>query len=100
MLVNTTTNAVQAMPDGGKLTISAMEKDKFLEVEIADTGCGISQEVVGKIFDPLFTTRAKGIGLGLAVCKAIIDRHDGHIDVESKVGKGTTFTIRLPLKAE
>jgi len=100
VLVNVILNAVQAMPTGGKLTISAQEKDKFLEVEIADTGCGIPQEVMDKIFDPLFTTRAKGIGLGLAVCKTIIDRHQGHIGAESKVGKGATFTIKLPLEAE
>jgi len=100
VLVNMILNAVQAMPAGGKLTISAGEKDKFLEVDIADTGCGIPQEVTDKIFDPLFTTRAKGIGLGLAVCKAIIDRHQGHIEVENKVGKRTTFTIKLPLEAE
>ena len=100
VLVNMILNAVQAMPTGGKLTINAREKDKFLEVEIADTGCGIPQEVMDKIFDPLFTTRAKGTGLGLAVCKAIIDRHQGHIEVESEVGKKTTFTIKLPLEAE
>jgi len=100
VLVNMIMNAVQAMPEGGKLTIGAKRKDKFLEVEISDSGCGIPKEATGKIFDPLFTTRAKGIGLGLAVCKAIIDRHQGHIEVESEVGKGTTFTIRLPLKAE
>jgi signal transduction histidine kinase len=100
VLVNIITNAVQAMPEGGKLTIGAREKDKFLEVEVTDTGCGIPQEAMDKIFDPLFTTRAKGIGLGLAVCKSIIDRHEGNIAVKSKVGEGTTFTIKLPLKAE
>ncbi len=100
VLVNMIMNAMQAMPEGGRLTISAREGDKFLEVEISDTGCGIPKEAIGKIFDPLFTTRAKGIGLGLAVCKAIIDRHQGNIEVESEVGKGTTFTIRLPLKME
>ena len=100
VLVNMIMNAVQAMPEGGRLTISARERDKFLEVEISDTGCGIPKEAIGKIFDPLFTTRAKGIGLGLAVCKAIIDRHQGHIEVESEVGKGASFTIRLPLKAK
>ena len=100
VLVNMITNAVEAMPEGGKLTIAARGKGKFLEVEIADTGCGIPQEAVDKIFDPLFTTRAKGIGLGLAVCKAIIDRHKGNIQVESQVRKGTTFTIKLPLKVE
>ena len=100
VLVNIITNATQSMSEGGKLTIAVREKGKFLEVEIADTGCGIPEEAVGKIFDPLFTTRAKGIGLGLAVCKTIIDRHEGFIEVESQVRKGTTFNIRLPLKAE
>ena len=88
------------MTEGGKLTIAARENRKFLEVKIADTGCGIPQEAMGKIFEPLFTTKAKGIGLGLAACKTIIDRHEGNIEVESEVGKGTTFTIKLPLKSE
>jgi len=100
VLANIITNAVQAMPEGGKLTIVAREKDKFVEVEVADTGCGIPQESVNKIFDPLFTTRAKGIGLGLAVCKSIIDRHEGNITVKSKVGKGTTISIKLSLESE
>ncbi len=100
VLVNIIINATQAMPEGGQLTIGAKGRDRFLEVEISDTGCGMPTEVMDKIFDPLFTTRAKGIGLGLAVCKAIIDRHEGNIAVKSKAGKGTTFTISLPLKAE
>jgi PAS domain S-box-containing protein len=100
VLVNMIANAVQAMADGGKLTIAAREKESFIEVEIADTGCGIAEEAAGKIFDPLFTTKAKGIGLGLAVCKTIIDRHEGTIEVKSQAGKGTTFTISLPLKRE
>ncbi|MCD6300263.1 MAG: PAS domain S-box protein, partial [Dehalococcoidales bacterium] len=100
VLINIITNAVQAMPEGGKLTISAREKKEFLDVGIADTGCGIPQEVIGKIFNPLFTTRAKGIGLGLAVCKTIIESHEGSITVNSKEGKGTTFNIKLLLKRE
>ena len=99
VFVNIATNAIQAMPEGGKLTIDARKGDKFLEVAISDTGDGISEDAIGKIFDPLFTTRAKGIGFGLAVCKSIIERHKGAIEVESKVGEGATFTIKLPLKA-
>ncbi len=99
VLINIITNAIQAMPEGGKLTIGAREEEKSLEMEIADTGGGIPGEAMDKIFDPLFTTKAKGIGLGLAVCKSIIDRHEGHIEVRSKVGKGTTFRIKLPLRA-
>jgi len=98
VFLNMIINAVQAMPGGGKLTIGSRRKDKFIEVEIGDTGCGIPRETIGKIFDPLYTTKPKGIGLGLAVCKAIVDRHEGRIEVESEVGKGTTFTIKLPLK--
>jgi len=97
VLVNMIINAVQAMPEGGKLIIGARGKEGFLEVRIADTGCGIPKEAIDKIFDPLFTTKAKGIGLGLAVCKTIIDRHEGKIEVKSQVGKGTTFIIKLPL---
>jgi len=97
VLVNMISNAVQAMPEGGKLIIGTREKEGFLEVRIADTGCGIPREAIDKIFDSLFTTKAKGIGLGLPVCKAIIDQHEGKIEVKSRVGKGTTFIIRLPL---
>lgn len=100
VFVNMITNAVQAMPEGGKLTIDAREKGKFMEVEVADTGSGIPEESINKVFDPLFTTKAKGIGLGLAVCKAIIDRHEGNIEVRSEVGRGTAFSVRLPLKRE
>ncbi|MFH1925681.1 MAG: ATP-binding protein [Chloroflexota bacterium] len=98
VLINVITNAVQAMPKGGKLTISTREKRGFLELDVTDTGSGITNETKGKIFDPLFTTKAKGIGLGLAVSKSIIDRHGGQIEAKSTAGKGTTFTIRLPLK--
>ena len=97
VLVNLITNAVQAMPEGGRLTVSARVRRKSLEVTVTDTGAGIPQEVVGKIFDPLFTTKAKGIGLGLAVTRSVIENHKGSIGVSSKMGRGTTFTIELPL---
>jgi len=99
VLLNIIMNAVQAMPEGGKLTVSTKEEGKFLEVEITDTGGGIPEETLDKIFEPLFTTRAKGIGLGLAVSKSIVDRHGGHIEVKSEVGEGTTFNVKLPLEA-
>ena len=98
VFVNIVTNAIQAMSEGGKLTVDGRKADKFLEVSISDTGNGISEDVIEKIFDPLFTTRAKGIGLGLAVCKSIIERHGGSIGVESKVGEGATFIVKLPLE--
>jgi len=97
VLVNVITNAVQAMPDGGELLVGAEQSDGFLEVAVGDTGSGIAKEIIDKVFDPLYTTRAKGIGLGLAVCKSIIDRHGGSIGAVSEAGKGTTFSIKLPL---
>lgn len=100
VMVNITTNAVQAMPDGGELTIGARKKEGSLEVKVADTGSGIPKENIGKIFDPLYTMKAKGIGLGLAVCKSIIDRHGGSIEVKSTVGEGTTFTLKLPMNTK
>jgi signal transduction histidine kinase len=98
VLINVITNAVQAMPEGGKLTISTRERKRFLELDVTDTGSGITNETKGKIFEPLFTTKAKGIGLGLAVSKSIIDRHGGQIEAKSTEGKGTTFTIKLLLE--
>jgi signal transduction histidine kinase len=67
-------------------------------VSFIDTGIGIAEEKLGKVFEPLFTTKAKGIGLGLALTKIIVEGNEGTIEVESKVGKGTTFTVRLPVR--
>jgi signal transduction histidine kinase len=96
VVVNIVLNALQAMPEGGRLEIRASNKGRFVEVEFTDTGSGIPDEIKNKIFDPLFTTKAKGVGLGLSVCKTIMERHQGEIRVESQVGQGTTFTISLP----
>jgi signal transduction histidine kinase len=88
------------MPEGGELTVCTRltEDSKFVEIEISDTGCGIPQEHLSKLFDPFFSTKStgKGTGLGLSVSLGIIQRHNGTIDVESSVGKGSTFIIRLP----
>ncbi len=96
VFLNIALNALQAMPEGGRLNIRASSKGEFVEMEFADTGGGIPKSIINKIFDPLFTTKAKGVGLGLSVCKSILDRHEGNIRVESEVGKGTTFTLSLP----
>jgi signal transduction histidine kinase len=96
VVVNIVLNALQAMPEGGRLEIRASAKGKFVEVEFTDSGGGIPDEIKNKIFDPLFTTKAKGVGLGLSVCKTIMERHQGEIRVKSQVGQGTTFTISLP----
>ena len=68
-----------------------------VEIVFADTGIGIPEETMQKLFTPLFTTKAQGMGFGLAICKRIIEAHGGTIKVKSKVNKGTTFTLRLPL---
>ncbi|MCK4387802.1 MAG: PAS domain-containing sensor histidine kinase, partial [Dehalococcoidia bacterium] len=95
-------NAVQAMPDGGRLTLCTSADNSQFKIEVQDTGCGISAENMGKLFTPFFTTKGKekGVGLGLAVGYGIIQRHQGRIEVQSEEGKGTTFTIYLPVHHE
>ena len=119
VIQNLIINAVQAMPDGGKLRISAKkglrdlglgvsEKEpipspqhpstdrNFIEISVADTGEGIAAENINKLFEPLFTTKARGIGLGLPVVKNLIEANGCRIEVKSQLGKGTTFTVILP----
>ncbi len=95
-------NALAAMPDGGELTFTTGKASdgKMVKVEIADTGCGIPEEYITKMFDPFFTTKetGKGTGLGLSVSHGIVEQHSGAIEVKSSIGKGTTFTILLPVK--
>jgi PAS domain S-box-containing protein len=98
VFVNVILNAVEAMPEGGRLEIRARGKDDFVAVEFTDIGGGIPESVVGKIFDPLFTTKPKGIGLGLAMSKSIMERHGGDIGVKSKEGEGTIFILSLPTR--
>jgi two-component system, NtrC family, sensor kinase len=91
-------NAIQAMPDGGRLTLrTSLDGNDQVKIEVEDTGCGISEENLHKLFTPFFTTKSKGkgVGLGLAVAYGIIQRHKGRIEVQSEEGKGTTFTIYL-----
>lgn len=91
-------NAVQAMPEGGKLTIKTeIENSKGVAISFADTGIGIPESTINKIFEPFFSTKAKGIGLGLAITKILVEQNRGTIEVKSKVGKGTTFTVKLPV---
>jgi len=98
VFLNMLVNAVQAMQERGRITITTLIRDgREVQIRIADTGCGMPPDVVQRIFDPFFTTRGHGTGLGLAIAYGIITQHRGHIDVESTVGKGTTFTIRLPV---
>ncbi len=93
-------NAIEAMPEGGILTLRTSAGKDEVMVEVRDTGCGIPPENMSKLFTPFFTTKreVKGVGLGLAVAYGIVQRHNGRIDVQSKVGEGSTFTLRLPLR--
>ena len=92
-------NAQDAMPDGGVITVSTKENAGFAEVAVSDTGGGIKPEHLGKVFDPLFTTKTKGTGLGLAVCQQIVTRHGGIIEVKSRPGVGAVFKVKLPATA-
>jgi two-component system sensor histidine kinase PilS (NtrC family) len=112
VLWNLFLNAVQAMPDGGELRVAAAEVPaqapaaggrrspdegaRWVEIEVADTGTGIPEDVLDRIFDPFFTTKKDGTGLGLATVHRVVEASGGHLSVESAVGRGTTFRIRLP----
>jgi len=99
VFMNIMINAVQAMDDGGRLTIRTRADDGFCVVSIADTGGGIAPDIMSHIFDPFFTTKGigEGTGLGLSVSKGIVEQHGGTIEVDSEIGAGTTFKIKLPL---
>jgi len=112
VLGNLLTNAYQAMPEGGRLTISAevsgdqspisnlqsLDRDRSpISIFVTDTGAGIPPEDLDKVFEPLFTTKARGIGLGLAISRNLVEANGGAIGVESEVGQGSTFTVRLPV---
>lgn len=98
VFTNIILNAIQSMPEGGKLVVkSEVANPEWLTVSFTDTGVGMPKDSLPKIFEPLFTTKAKGIGLGLAVTKTLIEGQGGTIQVQSKVGKGSTFTVKLPI---
>lgn len=98
VFMNLISNSLQAMPDGGELNIQVVTKQDSVEVSFKDTGVGIAEENKANIFAPLFTTKPKGQGFGLAVCKKLVNAQDGEISFESEEGKGTTFTIKIPKK--
>ena len=97
VFINLTKNAIDAMPEGGRMTFEQSVTNNNLKIIVNDTGSGISQESLKNLWKPLFTTKAKGMGFGLTICKRIIEAHGGTISVDSQVGVGTTFTVVIPI---
>jgi len=100
VLHNLMANACQAMPEGGRLAIEAQGDEGAVRLSVTDTGCGISKEDLEHIFEPLFTTKARGIGLGLAVSRNLVEVNGGDIEVESEQARGSTFTLVLTTKSD
>ena len=98
IIVNLVSNAIQAMPNGGKLRVTLVDGPSAFSVAVEDTGVGITQDDLRQLFTPFFTKKAKGQGLGLAVCKRLAEAQGGKIIAESKLGQGSTFTVTIPLK--
>ena len=97
IFMNIIDNAFDAMPNGGMFTISSKILPNEIEIFFMDTGTGIPDEILEDIWKPLFTTKPKGMGLGLAICKRMVEAHEGSIEVSSIDGKGTIFTVKLPI---
>lgn len=91
-------NAIDAIPEDGTVNIDSRINDAVIEISFQDTGCGIPEEILPKLFTPLVTTKAQGMGFGLAICKRIVEAHNGSITVKTIKGQGTTFTVSLPIK--
>ncbi len=97
--INILTNGIDAMPEGGEITIASKRSGDSIEIAFTDTGCGMSEKAMENLWKPLQTTKAKGMGFGLAVCKRIVEAHGGTIRAESSIGKGSTFTVSLRVKS-
>ncbi len=100
VILNLLLNAIQAMPNGGGILVRSFENKQGITIEVKDSGVGIAENKIGQIFDPFFSLKEKGTGMGLAVAYRIVKEHNGEINVESETGKGTTFSIWLPIKPE
>ncbi len=100
VFINLIKNAVDAMPNGGKIVVNSNLFEGRLDISFSDTGAGIADDVLPKLFTPLFTTKAQGMGFGLAICRRIVEAHGGAIAVKTIRGKGTSFTITLPIETK
>jgi signal transduction histidine kinase len=101
LLLNLVSNAVDAMPGGGRLRIETASGDGFVTLTVADSGPGIPPALRARVFKPFFTTKgAAGTGLGLAVCRSIVEVHHGTIELDSHSGAGATFVVRIPTPSE
>jgi signal transduction histidine kinase len=98
VFINLVKNAIDAMPNGGTITLNCKQANGNVDVTFADTGTGIPEEILPKVFSPLITTKAQGMGFGLAICKRIVEAHGGTITVETEKGKGTVFKVSLPIE--
>ena len=98
VLNNLIRNAMQAMSDGGTITVLTIHEEQWVNVEIADTGVGIKEEDMDKLFDAFFTSKSTGSGLGLTISAQIINNHGGTIEAKKREPKGSMFTIKLPAK--
>lgn len=97
VFLNLALNGIQAMENGGTLRVSTRKTGSFIEARFRDSGIGISEENMERVFIPFFTTKAKGMGMGLPICKGFVESHGGSVEIESEVGKGATFTVKLPI---
>jgi signal transduction histidine kinase len=100
VLLNLLINAIQSMPDGGEVVLSALPVRDRVLIQVKDEGCGIRVEDRDRIFDPFFTTKENGSGLGLSVAHQIVEQHGGVLTAETNPGKGMTFSVSLPLRHE
>ena len=102
MMLVSTVSSMLAMEDRGTITITTFQRDNHVYVQIKDTGIGIPKEALSRIFDPSYTTKSDGVGtgLGLSICYQIVRDHHGEILVDSEVGRGTTFTVMLPMNLD
>lgn len=96
VLSNLFINAIQAMPDGGSLTVSTSSDPQGIQVSVRDSGKGIARSKLGRVFDPFYTTKTRGTGLGLPICRRVVEAHHGKITVSSRSGQGAEFIIQLP----